>query len=146
MDKLNAIEYNNHLFNQDSMTTITIIIAIIYVSVIYICFGILVTYEMDKNVFFYVEKDFSQESVIEQPIYLLILNIMITFSIISVVAYIIRNIVQNIPFPFNFDGIDYHKIREVYTGAVMIIIMVAFSQTLDKQYKEIKYKLNGRIY
>jgi len=146
MHKLNSVEYNNNLFNQDFITTITIIIAIIYVSVIYICFGILVTYQMDTNVFFYVEKDFSQESVVTQPLYLLILNIMITFSIISVVAYIIRNIVQTIPFPFNFAGIDYHNIREVFTGAVMIIIMVSFSQTLNKQYKEIKYKLNGRIY
>jgi len=71
----------------------------------------------------------------------------ITFVVISIIAYLIRNIVRIIPFPFNFDNvIDYHNIREVYTGAVLIIILITFSQTLNTQYKEIKYKLSGKIY
>lgn len=146
MEKLTNIQFNNHLFNQDFLTTITIILAIVYVSIIYIFLGIITTYELDKNVFFYVEKEFSESVVITQPLYLLMFNIFITFSIITVVAYILRNIVFLIPFPFNFAGIDYHNVKEVYTGAVMIIIMITFSQTLSKQYKDIKYKLNGKVY
>ena len=138
--------YNNHLFNQDLLTSLNFFIAIIYVSVIYIVLGIFATYQLDKRVFFYVEKDFSEERVLEKPIYVLIFNVVITFTIISLVAYILRNIVYIIPFPFNFANIDYHGIREVYTGSVMIIILITFSQTLSKQYKDIKYKLNGRIY
>ena len=37
----------------------------------------------------------------------------------------IRNIVRIIPFPFDYDNaIDYHNVREVYTGAVLIIILI----------------------
>ena len=138
--------YNNHLFDQNLLTSLNFFVAIIYVSVIYIFLGIFITYELDKRVFFYVEKDFSEEQVLTKPLYLLIFNVVITFTIISLVAYILRNIVYVIPFPFNFANIDYHGIREVYTGSVMIIILVSFSQTLSKQYKDIKYKLNGKIY
>ena len=138
--------YNNHLFGQNILTSLNFFIAIIYVSVIYIVLGIFTTYELDKRVFFYVEKDFSEERVLEMPMYVLIFNVVVTFIVISLVAYILRNIVYVIPFPFNFANIDYHGIREVYTGSVMIIILITFSQTLSKQYKDIKYKLNGKIY
>lgn len=139
-------QYNNYLFEQNFITSLNFFVAIIYVSVIYIILGIFASYELDKRVFFYVEKDFSEEKVVDTPIYKLIFNIIITFTIISLVAYILRNIVYIIPFPFNFADIDYHGIREVYTGSIMIIILVSFSQTLNKQYKDIKYKLNGKIY
>ncbi len=143
---LSNSHYNNHLFGQNLLTSLNFFVAIIYVSVIYIVLGIFTTYELDKRVFFFVEKDFSEEQVLKTPMYILIFNVVITFTIISLVAYILRNIVYTIPFPFNFADIDYHGIREVYTGSVMIIILVSFSQTLSKQYKDIKYKLNGRIY
>jgi len=139
-------QYDN-LFNQSFETTIIIILAIIYVSIIYIILGIFITYQLDKYVFFTIEKDFITEEIDRVSLLFLVVNICITFSIISVISYIIRNIVQNIPFPFNFNNlIDFHNIREVYTGSLFIIILIAFSQTLSKQYKEIKYKLSGKIY
>ncbi len=138
-------KYDN-IFFQDIGITLTIIIAIIYVSVIYICLGLFVTYNLDKYVFYSTNKDFTQEYVDSTHLYILIFNILLTFSLITIIAYLIRNLVQLLPFPFNFANIDYHSIREVYTGAVLLIIMITFSQTLSKQYKEIKFKLNGKIY
>ena len=140
------VNYNNTLFQQDFLTTLTIIIAIIYVSIIYIIFGLFITYNLDRFVFQTSNKEFSIEYVNSTSLYILILNIIFTFSIISVIAYFIRNIVQSIPFPFNFANIDYTSVREVFTGSILAIILIAFSQTLSTQYKEIKWKLNGKVY
>lgn len=140
------INYNNTLFEQDFLTTITILIAIIYVSIIYIVLGLLITYNLDRFIFHTSNKDFSIQYVESTSLFLLIINIIFTFCIISVIGYLIRNVVQIIPFPFNFANIDYKSVREVYTGAVLAIIMITFSQTLNTQYKEIKWKLNGKVY
>lgn len=140
------INYNNTIFEQDFLTTFTIIIAIIYVSVIYIIFGLLITYNLDRFIFHTSNKDFSIDYVNSTPLYILILNIIFTFCTISVIAYLTRSIVKIIPFPFNFSNIDYKSVREVYTGSILAIILIAFSQTLSTQYKEIKYKVNGKVY
>lgn len=140
------VNYNNSLFEQDFLTTITIIIAIIYVSIIYIIIGLFITYNLDKYLFHTSNKDFSIDYVHSTPVHILMLNIILTFCIISIIAYFTRNIVQLIPFPFNLANIDYKSIREVYTGSILAIILIAFSQTLSTQYKEIKYKLNGKVY
>ena len=140
------INYNNTLFEQDILTTITIVVAIIYVSIIYIIFGLLITYNLDRFIFQTSNKEFSIDYVNSTSVFVLILNIIFTFCTISIIAYITRNIVQTIPFPFNFANIDYKSVREVYTGYILAIILIAFSQTLSTQYKEIKYKLNGKVY
>lgn len=135
------------IFNQDIKITIVTIIAIVYVSIIYILIGLYVTYQLDNCVFHTKRKDFSEEIVNQTPLIYLVIEIIITFVIISIIAYLIRNIVRIIPFPFDFNNvIDYHNVREVYTGSVLIIILITFSQTLNTQYKEIKYKLNGKLY
>ena len=140
------LNYNNTLFEQDFLTTLTILIAIIYVSILYIVLGLFITYNLDRFLFHTSNKEFSIDYVNSTPTYILILNIIFTFCTISVIAYLTRNIVQIIPFPFNFANIDYKSVREVYTGAILAIILIAFSQTLSTQYKEIKYKLNGKVY
>lgn len=135
---------NNNLFGEDIQTTILIIVAIVYVSIIYILFGLAITYQLDKYVFYYVGNEFTIEYVEQTPLYILVSNMTITFCVISIIVYLVRNVVQIIPFPLNkYASFDYHEIREVYTGSLLIIIMIAFSQTLEKQYADIKYKLNG---
>jgi hypothetical protein len=140
------INYNNTLFEQDFLTTFTILIAIIYVSILYIILGLFITYNLDRFIFHTSNKEFSIDYVNSTPTYILILNIIFTFCTISLIAYLTRNIVQVIPFPFNFANIDYKSVREVYTGSILAIILIAFSQTLSTQYKEIKYKLNGKVF
>lgn len=140
------VNYNNTLFEQDFLTTLTILFAIIYVSILYIIIGLFITYYLDRYVFHTSNKEFSVDYVNSTPLYILILNIIFSFCIVSLVGYLTRNIVQIIPFPFNFANIDYKNVREVYTGSILAIILISFSQTLNTQYKEIKYKLNGKVY
>lgn len=141
------INPNDNLFSQNYLTTILVITTIIYVSTIYIILGIFFTYQLDKYVFYYFGYEFDVKYVNSTPLYLLITNIILTFSVISIIVYLIRNFVQIIPFPFTqYETFDYHEIREVYTGSLLIIIMITFSQTLNKQYTDIKYKLNQKKY
>jgi len=138
---------SGNIFSQNIEVTLVTILAIGYVSIIYILIGLFVTYQLDNFLFVRKRKEFNEEKVNEISFIYLVMETIITFVVISIIAYLIRNIVRIIPFPFNFDNvIDYHNIREVYTGAVLIIILITFSQTLNTQYKEIKYKLSGKIY
>ena len=140
------IDYDN-IFSQNIEITIVTIIAIVYVSIIYILIGLYITYQLDNYVFNSQDKDFSELRVNSTSLFQLVFEIILSFTVISIIAYIIRNIVRIIPFPFDYDNaIDYHNVREVHTGAVLIIILITFSQTLNKQYKEIKYKISGKIY
>jgi hypothetical protein len=138
---------NNNIFTQNVEVTFTVILAIIYASTIYIICGIFVTHQLDNHVFNYKEKNFIKEEVDSISLTQLIINIVITFSVITVVAYFIRSVVELIPFPFHNNNMDYHNVkREVYTGSLLVIILIAFSQTLNNQYKKIKYKLTGELY
>lgn len=133
-------------YTQDFIISITIILAIFYVSIIYIISGLFITYNLDRFFFNTSNKDFSIDYVNNTSLFILIINIIFTFGIISIISYLVKNLVQYIPFPFNFGNINYEHVREVYNGNILAIILIAFSQTLSIQYKEIKYKLNGKIY
>ena len=105
------------------------------------------THQLDNHVFNNKEKNFVKEEVDSMSLTQLIINIVMTFSVITVAAYFVRSIVELIPFPFHNNTIDYHNVkREVYTGSLLVIILIAFSQTLNNQYKKIKYKLTGQLY
>lgn len=144
---MSSTNTNTNIFTQNFQTTFTIILAIIYASTIYIICGIFVTHQLDNHVFNYNKKKFTVEEVDSISITKLIINIVITFSVITVAAYFVRSIVELIPFPFDNKEMDYHNVkREVYTGSLLVIILIAFSETLNKQYKEIKYKLTGELY
>jgi hypothetical protein len=138
---------NTNIFTQKFEVTLTIVLAIIYASTIYIICGIFVTHQLDNHVFNNKEKNFVKEEVDSMSLTQLIINIVMTFSVITVAAYFVRSIVELIPFPFHNNTIDYHNVkREVYTGSLLVIILIAFSQTLNNQYKKIKYKLTGQLY
>jgi hypothetical protein len=138
---------NTNIFTQKFEVTLTIVLAIIYASTIYIICGIFVTHQLDNHVFNNKEKNFVKEEVDSMSLTQLIINIVMTFSVITVAAYFVRSIVELIPFPFHNNAIDYHNVkREVYTGSLLVIILIAFSQTLSNQYKKIKYKLTGQLY
>lgn len=137
------MQYN--LFKDDLSTTLAIVICIALVSTIYICIGIFVNYMLDEHLYKDEKKMFTEEYVKNNSIYTLIYNMAYTFSILMIIAFLIKNIFDLVVAP-NIDIIKYKNIYELYTGSVLTIVLVTFSQVLNKEYKDIKVKIAGYEY
>lgn len=137
------MEYN--LFKDNIVVTMTIIVCIALVSTIYIGIGLFVNYMMDEHYYEVEHKQFDEGYVEETNYIQLILNMASTFSTLMIIAFLIKN-VFDITIAPNIDIVKYRNIYELYTGSVLVIVLVTFSQVLNKQYKDIKLKLAGYIY
>lgn len=137
------MEYN--LFKDNIVVTMTIIICIALVSTIYIGIGLFVNYMMDEHYYEVEHKQFDENYVKNTNSVMLILNMAYTFSTLMIIAFLIKNVFDIVIAP-NIDIVKYKNIYELYTGSVLMIVLVTFSQVLNKQYKDIKLKLAGYIY
>jgi hypothetical protein len=137
------MEYN--LLKNDTIITLIIIMCISFVSTIYIILGLFINYQLDEYLYENKHKYFSEEYVKNTPMYILIFNMSFTFSVLMIIAFFIKSMFDIIVVP-NINIFKYNNIYELYTGSALVIVLVTFSQALNKQYKDIKMKLSGRIY
>ncbi len=64
----------------------------------------------------------------------LLVDIIIHLSFIGVVAYVLRNLVQLIPFPFDgFAGFQHARLKELEGGYVLAIVLFLFQQNLQEK-------------
>lgn len=122
-------------------TTIIRIIAILFVSVLFVYFGIYATWVLDEYGFhdiFISNKDSENLSVNR-----LIFQIAIIVGIISIFSYIGKNLIMFVPFPLNnYCGFNYEQIREVTSGSLLTIFMIKFSATLSNKLTILQDKLD----
>lgn len=131
---------------EDNITiTMIIIMCIIFVSTVYIVIGLYISYGMDEYIYNNKHKYFSEEYVEKTPTYVLIGNMAFTFSVLMIIAFFIKSIFDITVAP-NIDIVKYKNIYELYTGSALVIILVTFSQVLNKQYKDVKMKMSGYLY
>lgn len=68
----------------------------------------------------------------------------ITLAVLSVLAYIGRNILQRIPFPLDgIIGFKYTKVPEVVSGSLLIWVIFIFSGVLDRKIKIMNKRLSN---
>ena len=77
-------------------------------------------------------------------------NIQIVFEVIlrvwilSILGYIVRNIVPLIPFPLDgFHGFQHSRVKEVISGAVFASYIVTFDTTLQSKVSLLRSRLFG---
>ena len=67
----------------------------------------------------------------------------IALSVLGVLTYIGRNVLQKIPFPLDgVSGFDYMRVPEVITGGLLGWTVIIFSGVLDKKIKIINERLS----
>ena len=137
------MEYN--ILKDDITITLIIIMCIVFVSTIYIIFGIFINYEFDEYLYDNKHKYFSEEYVNNTGLHILISNMAFTFSLLMIIAFFVKSMFDIAIAP-NIDILKYKNIYELYTGSALVIVLATFSQVLNKQYKDIKMKLSGRLY
>lgn len=102
-------------------------IALAYIASIDILTGIFISHFIDKYLFTKrLGKDDKQKSTGK-----LIFEIIIIISTFTIIAYIVRNIIQLIPFPLDEQfGFDYSRVKEVGSGAILSSTLILYCSTL----------------
>ena len=130
-------------FNSDYYITMIKIVAIMYISIIYVISGLFLTYGLDNYLFFSKNIKINEKSIDKNNLFLIILQTCLIVGLLGVISYISRNLLQMIPFPLEgVHDFEYMRVKEVSSGILFDVILFGFSDTIIRKYKQIKYKLN----
>ena len=128
-------------FIQNPSITFIKFIAIAFVTIIYSFGGIFLVIGSDKyllkNFYDKTDEDLEKKSTTQH-----MLETTAILAVLGVVAYISRNILQEIPFPL--DGLynfKYLSVKEVSSGSLVLWILINFSVVLTNKVKIIRKRL-----
>jgi hypothetical protein len=132
-----------------SIITIIKIIAIIYICIIDIILGLIVSILLDKYLFEKIFKDnksednYDKQNIFNKYYFYKIIKLGFIIGILVAFSYILRNIIQLIPFPLdNYYGFNYDKLLEYKSNTLLTTIIMLYSKTLQNNIKQIKKDLN----
>ena len=113
-----------------------------YANVIFIIPTIFIATLLDKKV--YSNIHFSEvKKDEEKEIIPLLGEILIILTINGIVAYILRNLLQKVPFPFEgVYGFDPMKIMEVRSGAAILVVLMYFAPTIITKIRALQQKIS----
>ena len=100
-----------------------------YITFIYGFFALIMVLFLDK----YIYPHISLENVKEEDKnkYVLFIEILLCLTTYGIVAYILRNILQLIPFPLEgVYGFQHLRVGEVRSGAVISMVLLWFSKVI----------------
>jgi hypothetical protein len=102
---------------------------IAYIASIYLTLGAVLSITIDRKL-----GEFDSEEADKKSIAQLYGEILLHFSLIGILIYIIRNIVEWIPFPLNgMYGYDHLKLNELRNAGVFGIIFFLFQNNLKNK-------------
>lgn len=106
------------------------IIDISYITCIYTVPTLYVASLLDKYIYTHINLD-SRIPDEEKSIRYLLTEVILCLCINGIVSYILRNILQLIPFPLNgVYGFKHIKVREVASGSIINMVLMWFSSTI----------------
>ncbi len=124
-------------FLQNPKITVIKILAIIYITIIYGIGGIYTGIFLDKYV--YKKLYINEEEEKKKNIMRIQGEIIIIIIIYGIVTYLGRNILQEIPFPFEgVEGFQYMRVKEVASGGFYGMFILFILSTLTNKVKILK--------
>jgi len=112
-----------------------------YITAIYVLGGAYVASFLDNYVYPRINfnKNIPDEKKKTEQI---LIELIICLIIMAISSYILRNILQKIPFPFDKKfGFEHMKVKEVQTGNILFIVLLLFSKSIKTKI----YLLQSRI-
>jgi hypothetical protein len=108
-----------------------------FINVIYIFLALFMSKVVDS-----VLGEFDEEKEKEKPLWYRIVELCIGFWMFGVLIYIIRNVVERIPFPLNgYQGFDHLRVKELGSAGVFSLSFFMFNSFLKSKviynYKQI---------
>jgi len=116
-------------------------LAIFYITIIYSMGGVWLAAFADKYLlhsYYHTQTEEGDMSTLKH-----FYETIITLAVLSVLAYIGRNILQKIPFPLDGKyGFHYKRVPEVISGSLLIWVIFIFSGVLDRKIKIMNIRLS----
>lgn len=105
------------------------ILDIAYITFIYGFFSLIMITFLDKYIFYYISLENVKEE--DKNKYIIFIEILLCLTIYGIVSYILKNILQLIPFPLEgVYGFQHLKVMEVKSGAMISMFLLWFSKVI----------------
>jgi len=100
-----------------------------YITVIYFSIGLGMAILVDK-----VMGKFDVEEAKKKPQWVILLQVLLHLWCYGVLVYVIRNLVELIPFPLNgYEGFQHKKVKELGSAATFGLVFLLFSSYLKDE-------------
>ena len=116
------------------------VIDIGFITAIYLTFGIVLAKLCDRAL-----GEFDEEKENKKPLWQLLIELFFYLWFIGVVVYLVRNVVQLIPFPFHgVYGYDHFRVKELINAVIFFVTFLHFQDYYQKKtrYLFMRLKLN----
>lgn len=114
------------------------LIDICYLTTIYFLIGISIAKIMDK-----VIGEFDKKKEKNKHIIRIIMETILFLSIIGILIYILRNIVERIPFPLDgLYGFNHMKVKEIHGGIILVFSLLYFQKYLRDKLNYLFSRIN----
>ena len=112
-----------------------------YITVLYISLSLVCSMTLDK-----VMGEFDEKIEAKKPLWRLTLEFILTVWLYGVLIYVVRNLIELVPFPLDgYQGFSHKKVKELDSAMVFTFTFVLFSKylksKLDFYYKFLKLKI-----
>jgi len=116
----------NHTLQDEFIIRGIKLVDICYVSVIYLTFAFVISKIVD-----YLYGEFDPIKAEKQSIVFLYIEVVLHFSLLGIITYVARNLVEQIPFPLNqINGYNHLKLRELSSASSFSVILILFQTNL----------------
>jgi len=112
---------------------------ITYITIIFVTIAIAFSIFVDR-----MHGEFNPEEIKKKSTIRIIMEIYLNFAIIAIFGYVIRNIIEFIPSPFDgLCGVNHLKVKELNGGLVFGFTLFYYQTNLRKK---IDYVINERLF
>ena len=112
-----------------------------YITILYVTLSLLCAISVDK-----IFGEFDEKIEVEKPLWRLTVEFILTIWLYGVLIYVVRNLIELVPFPLDgYHGFSHKRVKELNSAMVFTFTFVLFSKylkaKLDFYYKFLKLKL-----
>jgi hypothetical protein len=102
-----------------------------YVSLLYFLFGIVFAKGFDM-----LYGKFDKDKYKDKPKWKLFIEIILHIFAIGVVAYLLRNVVERIPYPLDgVAGFKHSLLKELEGGHILTVVIILFQKNLEEKVR-----------
>ena len=108
-----------------------------FITAIYLTLGIILAKLCDR-----IFGEFDEEKENKKPLWQVFIELFFYLWFIGVVVYVVRNVVQLIPFPFHgVYGYDHFRVKELINAVIFFITFLHFQNYYQKKITYLFYRL-----
>jgi hypothetical protein len=113
------------------------VIDIGFITALYLTFGIVLAKLCDK-----VLGELDEEKENQKPLWQLLIELFLYLWFVGIVVYVVRNVVQMIPFPFHgVYGYDHFRVKELINAVIFFVMFLHFQEYYQKKIRHLFTRL-----